>query len=361
MTKTFRDPVCDMVVTPDAETPSAEHCGQTLYFCSVACREKFLRAPGKSLAEHTYDLVIVGGGPAGLAAGIYASLGAVDTILLTRSIGGQAWDSTEVFNYPGFEFVTGPDLVKRFQQQAFESQHLAHKIVSIRSILSVKDRFEVVTEAGETFRCRALLYTTGMKRRRLGIPGEAELAGKGVSEFHALAANRFAGNTVAVVGGGNSAAQAALGLAEAGARVTLVTRGYRADAYLQDKVAETPGITLCRNRDSLRIEGTDRVQFLVVRELDGGREERLAVSAVFVEVGLVPNSDPVRDLVRLNRRGEIETDGNCRTSMPGFFAAGDVTSSYGKRILIAAGEGAKAVLAVQEYLRNRGDREGEPD
>jgi thioredoxin reductase len=189
-----------------------------------------------------------------------------------------------------------------------------------------------------------------MKRRRLGIPGEAEFSGKGVHEFHALLAERFAGKSVVVVGGGNSACQAALGLAEKGAAVTLAARSYRADPYLKQKVGDEERIRVLEGRDPTRIEGGGRVETLVLRNLASGVEERLAVEGVFVEAGLVPNSDLVRDLVHRNDRREVDVDGNCRTGLPGLYAAGDVTSNLGKRILIAAGEGAKAVLALAEFL-----------
>jgi len=347
------DPVCNSFVTPGADTPSFECGGETYYFCSAACREKFVCSPEKKLSDYVYDLVIVGGGPAGLSAGIYASLSGLDTLFLSKSVGGQAWDSTGVVNYPGFEFITGPDLIDRFQRQLFESLHLAHKICDVAGISKLRNAFHVATAEGELYRSLTVLLTTGMKRRRLGIPGEAEFTGKGVYEFHALSAERFAGKEVAVIGGGNSAAQAALGLAEKGVRVTLVTRMYRADPYLQQKVAQTENITVLRSRDPLRIEGAERLELLILRNLDTGAEEVMPAEAVFVEAGLVPNSGLVQDLVHLNERGEVEVDGNCRTGLPGLYAAGDVTNSFGKRILVAAGEGAKAVLAISEFLRSR--------
>lgn len=347
------DPVCGKPVTVTEATLSAECRGETQYFCSQACREKFVCYPDKKLADYLYDVVIVGGGPAGISAGIYASLAGLDTLFLTKSLGGQAWDSTAVVNYPGFEMITGPDLVDRFQKQLFENLHLAHQICAVTGIEKTRDTFAITTDGGGAYRARAVLLTTGMKRRRLGIPGEDEFRGKGVLEFHALLAERFAGKEVAVVGGGNSAVQAALGLAEKGARVTVASRSFRADQYLQDKVAARENVVVLRNRDPVRVEGTRRVEVLVVRNLDTGAEEVIPVEAVFVEVGLVPSSDLVRDLVHVNTRGEVEIDGNCRTGLPGLFAAGDVTNTFGKRILIAAGEGAKAVLAVSDYLQGR--------
>ena len=350
------DPVCGKPVDVKETTPSAECGTETFYFCSRACQEKFTCHPDRKLTDYLYDTIIVGGGPAGISGGIYAALAGMDTLFLTKSLGGQAWDSTQVVNYPGFEAISGPDLVDRFQKQLFENLHLAHHICEVTSIEKTRDTFVVATETGDVFRSRALLFTTGMRRRRLNIPGEAEFLGKGVLEFHALLADRFAGKEVAVVGGGNSAVQAALGLAEKGARVTVASRSYRADQYLQDKVAERNDVTVLVNRDPVRIEGARRVEVLVVKNLDTGAEEVIPVVAVFVEIGLVPSSDLVRDLVHVNPRGEVEVDGNCRTGLPGLFAAGDVTSTFGKRILIAAGEGAKAVLAISDYLQSHGQR-----
>lgn len=347
------DPVCGKPVTVTEETPSAECRGETRYFCSQACRGKFVCYPDKKLYDYLYDVVIVGGGPAGISAGIYAALAGLDTLFLTKSLGGQAWDSTAVVNYPGFEMISGPDLVDRFQRQLFENLHLAHQICGVTAIGKLKDIFTLTTDSGDVYRARTVLLTTGMTRRRMGIPGEDEFRGKGVMEFHALLAERFAGKEVAVVGGGNSALQAALGLAEKGARVAVASRSFRADQYLQEKVATQGAIVLLRNRDPLRIEGTTRVEVLVVKNLDTGAEEVIPVEAVFVEIGLVPSSDLVRDLVHVNAWGEVEVDRNCRTGLPGLFAAGDVTNTFGKRILIAAGEGAKAVLAVTEYLQSR--------
>ncbi len=351
MTTAPIDPVCGKPVVVTDQTPTTDCAGEIYHFCSRACLEKFVCCPGKRLDEYLFDLIIVGGGPAGISAGIYASLTGIDTLFLTRSIGGQAWDSTSIVNFPGFDFITGPELVDRFQQQLFGSLHLNHQICGVTGIEKTGRVFRVETEKGNRYRSRSLLLVTCMKRRRLGIPGEERLRGKGVMDFHALSADRYRGRDVAVVGGGNSAAQAALGLADEGARVTLVTRSYRADNYLKEKLAAAEGLVVLRNRDPLRIEGESRVEVLVVRNQDAGDEEVLPVEAVFVEVGLIPNSDLVRELVLINERGEVEVDRNCRTGVPGLYAAGDVTNTFGKRILIAAGEGAKAVLAIEEYLK----------
>jgi alkyl hydroperoxide reductase subunit F len=353
MAQAHVDPVCGKPVTVNADTPSTDCDGQVVVFCSNACREKYVCHPDKKLSDYTYDLIIVGGGPAGLSAGIYAALSGIGTLFLTKSIGGQAWDSTGVQNYPGFEFITGPELIDRFQKQLFDNLHLAHRINGVTLIEKTGSTFRVTDADGEVFHSRTVLLTTGMRRRRLEIPGETEFRGKGIGEFHALSAKRFADRDVATVGGGNSAAQAALGLAEQGARVVLVSREYRADQYLQEKIARANNITVLENRDPVRIEGSAHVEALVVRDHATNAEDVLPVAAIFVEIGLVPNTDLVKDLVHLNERGEVEVDGNCRTGLPGLYAAGDLTSSFGKRILVSAGEGAKAVLAIAEFLKSR--------
>lgn len=355
MPSPFSDPVCGKPVDLDPDTLSAECGGKTHYFCSRACQQKFICDPSKKLTDYLFQLIVVGGGPAGISAGIYASLSDIETLFLTKSFGGQAWDSTGVVNYPGFEFITGPDLIDRFQKQLFDNLKLAHQITEVVRLEKSGNVFQLTTSEGDVYRSRTVLICTGMRRRRLDIPGENSFRGRGVHEFHALLAERYSGKPVAVVGGGNSATQAALGLAEKGAAVTLVTPSFTADAYLQDKVAASERITLLQERRAVRIEGGDRVEAFVIRAPATGFEENLPVEAVFVEIGLVPSSDLVRHLVRVNDRGEIRVDGNCRTGLPGLYAAGDVTDSFGKRILVSAGEGAKAVLAVRAYLREHPD------
>ncbi len=347
------DPVCGKPVIPRADTPTADCKGEAVYFCSRACLEKFVCDPEKKLSDYTYDLAIIGGGPAGMSAGIYAALSNLETLFLTRSVGGQAWDSTRIVNYPGFEEIGGPQLVDRFQKQLFDEPRLVHHICEVTKIEKNGNLFAIHTEEAQTFRSRTVLLTMGMRRRRLEIPGEPEFRGKGVLEYHDLLAERYAGKAVAVVGGGNSAVQAALGLAKRGARVQLVARSYRADPYLKEEVDRQGGLDLLEGRDPIRVEGSERLERLIVRNQETGAEEPLTVEAVFVEIGLIPNSELVRDLVIVNERGEIEIDRNCRTGLPGLYAAGDLTNTFGKRILIAAGEGAKAVLAVAEYLKGR--------
>lgn len=350
------DPVCGKEVELGPETLSTDCHGRTHYFCSRACLEKFVCEPEKKLADYLYDLIIVGGGPAGLSAGLYAGLSGLQTLFLSKSVGGQAWDSTTVRNFPGFEMITGPDLVARFRTQLFDSIHLAHQFCEVTSLRKEGPLFAVTTEHGDVYRSHAVLLATGMKRRKMCVPGEDTFQGRGVGSFHAISAQRYKDKPVVVVGGGNSAAQAALGLAEAEARVTVVARTFRPDLYLKERVAAAP-IKVVTGLTPLRIEWGEAVTGLSARKDPGGTEERFPAEAVFVEIGLIPNSELAKDLAVLNDRGEVQVDSNCCTGLPGLFAAGDVTSNYGKRILIAAGEGAKAVLAIEDYLKSLGVRE----
>ena len=273
----------------------------------------------------------------------------METLFLSKSIGGQAWDSTDVRNYPGFEMITGPALVEKLKSQLFGGLHLNHQFCYVTQIQKEGDYFSVHTEDGDAYLTRTVMLATGMKRRRMGIPGEEDFLGKGISAFHAMNAPKFAGKNCVVVGGGNSAVQAALGLEEAGAAsVTLSTRRYSPDQYLKDRVKETT-IEVMTDLSPTRVEGSQRVSAFVSTHKDGS-EKRFGCDAVFVEIGLIPNSDLVKSLALLNDRGEVQVDTNCRTGLPGLFAAGDVANTFGKRILIASGEGAKAILSIEEYL-----------
>lgn len=343
------DPVCGKEVTEPSESLSTDCHGKTHYFCSRACLEKFVCEPEKKLDDYVFDLIIVGGGPAGLSAGIYAGLGGLDTLFLAKSIGGQAWDSTAVRNFPGFELISGPELVALFRAQLFDSIHLAHQFLEVSRVEKEAGFFAVTAEDGKVYRSRTFLLATGMRRRRMEIPGEDTFWGRSVGPFHAMNAPKWKDRDVVVVGGGNSAAQAALGLAEAGARVTLTARKLHPDSYLMDRLGQAR-ITQRIGLTPLRVEGGEAPEAFWARRDKTGEEERMPAQGIFVEIGLTPNSDLLKNLALVNERGEVHVDTNCRTGLPGLFAAGDVADTFGKRILIAAGEGAKAVLAVEAYL-----------
>ena len=170
------DPVCGKPVLPTEETPTTECQGETLYFCSRACRDKFACDPDKKLADYAYDLIIVGGGPAGISAGIYAALTDIDTLLVTKSLGGQAWDSTRIVNYPGFESIEGPQLVGRFQKQLFDEPRLSHQICEVTRIEKSGGTFRVHTEDEQVFQSRAVLLSSQqLSLRRLRLENRVNL------------------------------------------------------------------------------------------------------------------------------------------------------------------------------------------
>ncbi|MBI4317499.1 MAG: FAD-dependent oxidoreductase [Chloroflexi bacterium] len=300
-----------------------------------------------------YDLIIVGGGPAGMSAGIYAARHRLSTLLLAPNLGGQAADSWLVENYLGFKSISGAELVERFEEHLGTHQ-VERERDAVAEVTRAEDGFGVRTSRGKEFLGKAVIVCTGRFPRRLGIPGEKEFDQRGVAYCATCDAPLFADLNVAVIGGGDAALQAAAQLLPIASRVYLVSRReWRAEPALQDRIRGDEKLTALIGYLPLEIQGTDWVEKLVVRQKDGERVEEIAVGGVFVEVGAVANSAMVKDLVELNEAREIVVDRLGRTSVPGVFAAGDVTDIPHKQIGIAAGEGAKAFLTAYEYLLRR--------
>lgn len=352
----MRDPVCGMDVN---ETPwTASYQSRHLSFCSAGCRALFVRDPKAYLeqtVEHkTYDLVIVGGGPAGLTAAVYASLQRLRALLIARDLGGQAIDSTKIKNYMGFDLITGPELVGKFTEQLLKERYVEHRIDEVIRIERTATGFAVGTRAGSRYDTAAVIIATGMQRRQLQVEGEQRLQRRGVAYRLVHEAGRYEGRSVAVIGGGNSGVQAAFELSGLGCRVALVSSGpLTGDADDLARVAATQNIVVWSDHEVVAIEGQERVTGLRIRPRGGGDDHLLPVDGVFIEIGFLPNADCVAHLVRRNPRGEIEIGADGATSVGGIFAAGDVTQTFGKRIIIAAGEGARAALAAGEYIRAR--------
>jgi alkyl hydroperoxide reductase subunit F len=343
------DPVCHLKV--DANTPHTARIGKEVYyFCSETCRDEFVTSQG---VRRCFDLLIVGGGPAGLTAAVYAALLHVDAMLLSRDIGGQAIDSTKIENYMGFDYITGPQLAERFKHQLLNSQHLYHRITEVSSIDTGGCGFKAVTTEPASYSARSLIVATGMVRRRLDVPGEERLQRRGIFYGHVQDFAFARGLVVAVVGGGNSALQAVENLVGEAREIHLITHGgVTADPAVAEEALSNSCVVQHRDAEVVEFTGDTRVEGVLIRDRDTGRTTGLAVQAVFVAVGLVTSSGLVEHLVKLNRHKEIIIGPDCATSHPGIFAAGDVSDAYGKRIVIAAGEGAKAALAVRAYLRN---------
>jgi alkyl hydroperoxide reductase subunit F len=298
-----------------------------------------------------YDAAIVGAGPAGLSAAIYAVRKNLATILIAFDLGGQLGTTYEVANYPGFQLITGPDLVQKFYEHA-EQYGIAKLIGEKVTGLHVDGRVKVIkTASGRIISAKTVIITTGAQKRKLNIPGEKELAGKGVVYCSTCDGPLFKDVPIAIVGGGNSGLEAAIEMDGVARQVSLVSRGdWMGDDILQDKVAAAKHVEVLKYHQPVEIHGKERVEGLTIKNLQTGELRRLDVQGVFIEIGLFPQTDFVLDLVETNERGEIKVDRHGQTGVRGIFAAGDATDSHDKQIIIAAGEGAKAALAAFEYL-----------
>jgi NADH-dependent peroxiredoxin subunit F len=300
-----------------------------------------------------YDVVIVGAGPAGLSAAVYAARQGLATAVVAGSMGGQAMWARHVENYIGWQLISGPELIERFREHVsqFDVDCFEGKLVN--AIAPAEGGFEVFTREGLSLNAAAVIIATGRAVNRLSIPGEDELLGRGVSYCATCDAAFFSGKDVAVVGPGESAADAALQLVSVGAsKVTLVNkRQVVAPDTVLAKLTAEPLIETRFGVLPLRIEGDGRVTGLVVES--EGVEEHIPASGVFIESGSISASEFAMGLVELNDSGEIVVDKDQQTSTPGVYAAGDVTDLFGKQIVLAAGQGARAAMAAGRDLKRR--------
>ena len=298
-----------------------------------------------------YDVVIVGAGPAGMSAAIYAVRKNLSTLIIASDIGGQLGTTYEVGNYPGFQMITGPDLVQQFEEHM--DQYGIDKLVGEKVTgLGFKDRCKILqTAAGREISARSVIIATGAFKRKLNIPGENELSGKGVVYCSTCDGPLFKDMDIAIMGGGNSGLEAAIEMNGLARKVYLLSRSeWNGDPILQDKVRSAERVESLTLHDPVEIHGAEQVDGLTVKDLETGKTRRLDVQGVFIEIGLYPNTDFILDLLDTNEHGEIKVDSRGRTGINGVFAAGDVTDSHDKQIVIAAGAGANAALGVFEYL-----------
>ena len=344
-----KDPVCGMVVENQDINLNIE--GKRFFFCSEGCKTQFQNSQEKLSKEHLYDLLIIGAGPAGLTAAVYASISKINTCLLTRDIGGQAIDSTKVKNYMGFDFISGGELVKKFKDQFLQEHYLVHKMDEVLKIKHKENVFEVTTKEGTNVLSKSIIIATGMKKRRLGIAGEDRLQRKGISYSSVQDISLFSGMDVVVVGGGNSGIQTANDLKQICNSVTLVSKGNLiADQKDIDTLKQGNNIEILDKHDIVEILGEEKVEGVIVKPEDGGEPKKILSQGVFIQVGFMPNTEFCQGLVDLNGIGEIIINPDCSTNINGIFACGDVTNAFGKRIVIASGEGAKAALSARKYL-----------
>jgi NADH-dependent peroxiredoxin subunit F len=300
-----------------------------------------------------YDLVIAGAGPAGLTGAVYAARKKLSTVIVAREIGGQVNWTSGVENYMGYQFIEGPELMHKFEVQAKQHQLTIKTDIEVTGVQPIDGGFEVITSNGEKFQGKTVLIATGKKPRSLNVPGERKFIGRGVSYCAICDGPIFAGMDVAVVGGGNSAVEVADDMTKIANKVYLISSTQlTSDAVLIDKIKSAQNIQLFLEYEVMEIKGDKLVSGIKIRDLHSKKETELNVGGVFVEIGLVPNSDSVKSIVALNNLGEVIINNANETSVKGLLAAGDVTNVPEKQIVIAAGEGAKAVLTAHRYLQH---------
>jgi len=304
------------------------------------------------------DVVVVGGGPAGLTAGIYLARARMNALLIEKQSPGGAPALTErIENYPGFpEGISGYELVDRMRRQA---EGFGLRIASFNPLRGLREEGEggevkvLDTEEGE-LRAYAVILATGMRPAKLGVPGEEEFHGRGVSYCATCDAAFFKDGVVAVVGGGNSAVEEALFLTRFARRVVIVHRRdrLRAGKILQERALSNPKMDFKWKKVVKEIRGDQRVTGLLLADVEGGEEEELPVDGVFLYVGNLPNTEELRGAVDLDERGFILTDADLRTSMKGVFAAGDVRAGAVWQVAAAVGDGVRAALNAQFHVEN---------
>ena len=296
---------------------------------------------------HIYDLLIVGAGPAGITAAIYAARKKMDFAVLTPDIGGQVVWTSEIENYTGFQYISGEELTAKFREHierfGFEVQmDEVHKVEREGLLFNVET-------TGLGFSCKTVIIATGRTPKELGILGEAQLKNRGVTYCATCDAPFFEGLDVVVVGGGNSGLEAVVQLIKIAKRITLIEKSpqLKADQILVDAAKSSGKVDVLTGASITRIIGEKSVTGVDV--LQGGKESLIPVQGAFIEIGSKPNSD-VMDSVEKNTWGEIIVNSKCETSVPGLFAAGDVTNVPEKQIIVAAGEGCKAALSAFRYV-----------
>jgi thioredoxin reductase (NADPH) len=308
---------------------------------------------------HVYDLIIIGGGPAGLTTSIYAARENLQTLVIdSKGLGGQAGVTERLDNYPGFpEGIGGAELADRIVLQAQRYGVEMLQAVSVKSITSDGEEIDVETATGDHYHSRAALIATGSTYRMTGAPGEGDLIGAGI-HFCATCDGPFyrGANQLVVLGGGNSGLEEGLFLTQFVDKVTIVQRGDRLTAtkLLQDKVMVTPRMEVLLNREVVEFrpkdDGSGKLGAIVLVDRESGATEELHPAGAFVFIGLDPNTGFVKGSVDLDDRGLIVTDMGLQTSMPGVFAAGDVRSGSTKQLASAVGEGAAAAIGIRRYL-----------
>ncbi len=306
------------------------------------------------MAEKKFDVLIVGGGAAGLTAAIYARRKELTTAVISVDVGGQNLLTEQEENYPGYTERSGPKLMEIFFSQAlkFGTEYIAGKVNKVEKLT---EGFKVTLTNGETYESQVVILAHGKVPKSLGIPGEDKFIGRGVSICATCDAPFFKQKTVAVIGGGNSALEAAELLTKFATNIYLVHRRdkFRGDEVTQKKVTTAKNIEIIYNSAPAEIKGKDKLESIVIEDVNTKVKRELKVDGVFVEIGHILDTEFVKDLVDRNELNEIKANRKMETKTPGIFAAGDVTDGPFKQTITAAGDGATAALSAYNYLMKK--------
>ncbi|SKB07108.1 alkyl hydroperoxide reductase subunit F [Sporosarcina newyorkensis] len=298
-----------------------------------------------------FDVLVVGGGPAGASAAIYAARKGIRTGIVADRFGGQILDTAAIENFISVNRTEGPKLAASLEEHV-KDYNIDVMNLQTAKRLEKKDLIEIELENGAVLKSKSVILSTGARWRNVGVPGEAEFRNKGVAYCPHCDGPLFEGKDVAVIGGGNSGIEAAIDLAGIVNKVTVLefASELKADSVLQERLYSLPNVTVHKNVQTKEITGTDSVNGITYIERDSGEEKHIELAGVFVQIGLVPNTDWLGNAVERNKFGEIVVDKRGATNVPGVFAAGDCTDSAYKQIIISMGSGATASLSAFDYL-----------
>lgn len=310
------------------------------------------REAKKIAAKEPFDVLIVGGGPAGAAAAVYAARKGIRTGIASERFGGQVLDTLGIENFISVKETEGPKFALALEEHVRNYEVDIMNLQRAKALTPGAGMIEVELESGASLKSKSVVISTGARWRNINVPGEKEFKNKGVAYCPHCDGPLFKGKRVAVIGGGNSGVEAAIDLAGIVAHVTLIEfdTKLRADEVLQRKLRSLPNVTVLMNAQTTEITGDQKVNGLSYKDRATGETKHVELEGVFVQIGLVPNTEWLKGTVELSRHGEIVVDGRGQTSVPGVFAAGDATTVPFKQIIIAAGDGAKAALGAFDHL-----------